>query len=483
MGKKLSDAARSFLSCYYPLLSIACLCLLLVISACHSKPSGARILFTGDVLLARNVQAEIEQKKISPWIYMEKLFHSADLVIGNFEGAVGGEIVDTMPPSSSPVFNVPEAYIKLLSAAGFNALSVENNHSFDMGDRGKANTIEALQKNGLTPLGYNNSPWFFKVNGVTVSVVAVNLVPGRNGQRQEIPSVEIRQKLRLARSLSGMVVVYIHWGSELLQWPNQYQRDAAAFLVSNGADLIIGCHPHVIQEPEMVMGKPVFFSIGNHLFDQKYADTKAGLIVDCNICDGYFECSGIITHTAPNSFYPRVTGAKQYKFGKTKLQGAMKISGIAIEPLSLNTPGKMILKAVKNNKLLWQTYPMSIISLQHGKLDGKNDFLFALEKHYSNMDDEMGIRPYVYSIEQNGLVSRWRGSALAWPLIDAALLPGDTQILCGLHRGDSFIQLNRNSNQARVLAYKWNGFGFTGISDSATCQRCKELFNKQGRQN
>ena len=476
MGKTIYHTTRLVISSYHRILSIACLCLLTVLSGCHKKPA-VRLLFTGDVLLARNVQVEIEQKKVSPWLRMGNVFHSADLVFGNFEGAVGDGIRDTMEPSPSPVFNVQEKYVKLLSEAGFNALSVENNHSFDLGAAGKTNTIQALLNAGLTPLSFDNSPRFFTVKGITVAVVAINLIPGREGQRQEMPSVEIRQKLRLAKGLSNLVVVFIHWGSELMLWPNQSQRADAEFLINNGADLIIGCHPHVIQQPEMVLGKPVFFSIGNLLFDQKYDDTKGGLIAECDISGGYLTCKGIVTHTAKNSFFPEVTGKEEFKFAPVKLHETILISGATLSAESLDTGNyAIVLQGRMEEKKLWQTHPKHIISLQKSKLDGQHEFLIALEKHYSNMDGEIGVRPYVYSIEKDGPVSRWRGSALAWPLLDAELLPGNEQVLCALHRGDSFIQLNAGEDTTRVLAYKWNGFGFNAINDSVICRKCAEAF-------
>lgn len=479
MDKFIRYKTRKGQSGIYRLLIATGWFLLLVAEGCHQQLPQARILFTGDILLARNVQVEMEQKKISPWAHMGNLFHDANLVIGNFEGAVGDGIADTMSPSTSPVFNVQGKYIKFLSEAGFTALSVENNHSFDMGDSGKINTIGALLSNGLTPLNYNNSPRFFHVNGITVAVIAVNLVPGRNMQHQQIPSVEILQKLRLAKSLSNMVVVFIHWGSELLEWPSHDQRQCAEFLVSHGADLIIGCHPHVIQAPEMVLGKPVFFSLGNHLFDQKYEDTKEGLMVDCKISGGYFTCSGIITHASKNSFFPEITGDKVYKLDQVKLHDAIKIAGVTLSAESIDTGDYGLkLQGYRDGKKIWQTQPMHILSLQKSKLDGQREYLVALEKHYSNMDDENGVRPYVYSVEQDGLVSRWRGSALAWPLLDAELLPGKEQVLCGLHRGDSFIQLNPKNSNTRVLPYQWNGFGFNAVEDSAICKKCKELYGK-----
>jgi hypothetical protein len=410
---------------------------------------------------------------------MDSLLQSADLVVGNFEGAVGDSANRLKSTSGSPVFDISKSSIPILSKAGFKVLSVENNHSFDLGEIGKETTINSLLQSNISPLYYNNSPQFFKLHGLIVAIIAINQIPGRDNKCQEIPSVEIRQKLRLAKSLSNMVVVYIHWGSELLEWPNRYQRTAAKWLVNNGADIIIGCHPHVIQEPEMIDGKPVFFSLGNHLFDQKYPGTKEGLIVDCRISNGKFKCTGIITKTSKNSFFPETAGVKNFKLHTVQLSKSLQIGDVSIQPISTSVlnQNKIILEAFQNGKKLWQTYPMSIASITTNKLDGKNDFLITLEKHYSNIDNAISLRPYVYTIDRNGLVAKWRGSALSWPLLDAIISPDDKHLLCALHRGDSFIDLNTNTKNIRIAVYRWNGFGFSGVNDSMAYKSSRKYFN------
>jgi hypothetical protein len=107
---------------------------------------------------------------------------------------------------------------------------------------------------------------------------------------------------------------------------------------------------------------------------------------------------------------------------------------------------------------------------------GKPPMLVTLERHASSMDTEADPRPYVYEITPHGLVARWRGSALAWPLLDARLVPAKDggSTLCALHRGDSFIKFDPAHPAApRVLAYRWNGFGFSGVEDAALAARCR----------
>ena len=99
-------------------------------------------------------------------------------------------------------------------------------------------------------------------------------------------------------------------------------------------------------------------------------------------------------------------------------------------------------------------------------------YIFALQNHYSTLDKEISIRPYVYAIDSLGMYAKWRGSALAFPLLDAQISPSNPQILCALHRGDSYITLSKENTDTRIMAYKWNGFGFSGLSDSIACQTC-----------
>jgi hypothetical protein len=82
-----------------------------------------------------------------------------------------------------------------------------------------------------------------------------------------------------------------------------------------------------------------------------------------------------------------------------------------------------------------------------------------------------GLRPYIYELGANGLIARWRGSALAWPLLDAFLFPGENFEVFALHRGDSFIALNPKTKTRRVAAHRWNGFGFRGISSPKVTER------------
>jgi hypothetical protein len=281
----------------------------------------------------------------------------------------------------------------------------------------------------------------------------------------------------LARALSDIVIVSVHWGSELLDWPNSDQRSAAKWLISNGADVIIGHHPHVVQMPELIDGKPVYFSLGNHLFDQKYESTKEGLIAAIEVKNGKLYCKGIKTQNQKNSFYPEVQETSEYYFEPVEYsKQKLTVNNIKIIPENIDIVNKIVLKGFEKDQLLWKSHPMSLVSLQKINIEDKDDHLFSLESYYSTIDKEINIRPYVYKIDKTGITARWRGSALAWPMLDAQISPYNNEVLCALHRGDSFINLEKTLKVNKIAAYKWNGFGFNFIKDSTICGDCERIY-------
>jgi poly-gamma-glutamate capsule biosynthesis protein CapA/YwtB (metallophosphatase superfamily) len=437
---------------------------------------------------------EVDQRKTSPWSGkrpgtstgpradsspgFSDLFHSASLVGGNFESALGDPA--KCPVENKLCFAAPDSAAELMRQAGFSLVSAENNHSGDLGPAGRSETRAAFQKNGLLALDFDSSPQFFRFGEMTVGFIAVTTVEAADGRVQQVPSVELAQKLRLARQLANLVVVSIHWGNELQDWPTDAQQQQARWLVEHGADLIVGHHPHVVQAPACVEGKPVFFSLGNHLFDQKYAETKDGLIADCNVHAGRMLCGALKTHTDETTAFPRLAGRnaaadRSLASCSPQLGPGTEIDGITIrpEPWSPDQPANgIILDGYKIDdngaeKLAWQSRRQNLVSLQLVNSMAAEPLLLSLERHTSSIDDEVGLRPYVYAIGPHGLIARWRGSALAWPLIDA--VESKDGVLCALHRGDSFLMPNPGTKTTRIAAYRWNGFGFTGIPASAEC--------------
>jgi len=462
----------------WTLAAAAALFLLPMVTA-QTAPDDFRMLFTGDVMMSRLVRTEMEQRRTGPWTGFFELFKSANLVGGNFEAAIGDPTY--CAAQNKLCFAVPYSAARTMKQAGFSLVTAENNHSGDLGQPGRRETRATFQQSGMLALDFSSSPQFFRFDQLTVGLIAVTTVKAADGQVQQVPSVELAQKLRLARQLANLVVVSIHWGNELQDWPTDAQQQQARWMVEHGADLIVGHHPHVVQAPSCVEGRPVFFSLGNHVFDQKYAETKDGLIADCSVHGAMLHCGALSTHTGENTAFPKLAGrnagADQALAACTpQLSEGAEINGIAIrpEPWSPDQPvDGMILDGFQAGKLLWQSRRQALVSLQLVTSMAAEPLLLTLERHDSSIDDEVGLRPYVYAVGPHGLIARWRGSALAWPLIDA--VESSDGILCALHRGDSFLMPDPATKSNRIAAYRWNGFGFSGIE---TPPECKPLLHQ-----
>jgi poly-gamma-glutamate synthesis protein (capsule biosynthesis protein) len=269
----------------------------------------------------------------------------------------------------------------------------------------------------------------------------------------------------------------VHWGTELQDWPDQAQRAAAEWLVDHGADLVIGHHPHVVQQPGCVHGRPVFYSLGNLVFDQRYPETKTGLVADCWIRGGRLRCGGIQTHARRGSATPVVSGASDEGAlhpCNASLTPPLTVSGYSLRPepwsASASDDG-LVIEGWKEGSMRWRSRRVNMVALQPGLMDiGGGQLILALERHPSSMDEENAVRPHVYAVGDHGLVAKWRGTALAWPLIDAVVDANGR--LCALHRGDSFLRPDPATPSTRVMLYRWNGFGFSADDDSAESASC-----------
>jgi Bacterial capsule synthesis protein PGA_cap len=451
--------------------------IVLVASRVTQRGPSARLLFTGDILLSRQVAVEMERTGGSPWSALGPFFAGADWVGGNLEGVIGQQ-ADCRVRDRELCFADADTTPLLLARAHFSTVSIENNHGGDAGADGRARTRSALEAAGILALDFEHSPRFERIGDVTVGLLAVNLVPAADGHVQSVPSVEVAQKLRLARSLANVVVVSIHWGTELQPWPNASQRSAAEWLVDHGADVVVGHHPHVVQSPECIHGHPVFFSLGNHVFDQRFPATKEGLIADCRIHGGRVRCGGIRTHARRGSAFPVMVddaGALQLDACPVTVAPSLALGGFTLrpEPWSASTSDSgLALEGWRDGARQWRTRRVELVSLQSGVATGGMRSLLALERHASGMDHQIALRPHVYDVGARGLVARWRGTALAWPLIDAVV---DAQgRVCALHRGDSFIRLDPADTTTRTMRYQWNGFGFSAAPDSGA--ECSKMF-------
>lgn len=247
--------------------------------ASYAANERSGIIFTGDVLLARNVEYLIEkngQQYPFAKLQLSSLLPGA-AVIGNFESAMPTE--HQVTPALAMRFSVNPSYLSLLVDTGFTHLSQANNHSYDYGKEGFTNATLNLIKYGLIPFGDGHTLGKDSITYINTSlgriavigIHATEVIPSRSS---------LKAVMSTAGAQSDFQIIYIHWGTEYKTTHSPVQEELATILIQYGADLIIGHHPHVVQDIESINNVLVFYSLGNYLFDQYFdTDVQEGLLV------------------------------------------------------------------------------------------------------------------------------------------------------------------------------------------------------------
>ncbi len=236
------------------------------------------MLIVGDVLLARYVETLMTKHGDDyPFTGISfSDFSQNPAVLGNFEAAVPKLHVPTPPLEIR--FSVAEEYLPALSKAGFSQLSLANNHAFDFGVAGYENTQDALKEEYLEPFGspVDFSPKdisFQEIDNLNVALIPLHAL-------YKLPTGEEIEALFEATSSADFQLVYVHWGTEYKLMHSAAQENLAKKLVEAGADLIVGHHPHVVQDVQLIDGVPVFYSLGNYIFDQYFSiDVQESLML------------------------------------------------------------------------------------------------------------------------------------------------------------------------------------------------------------
>jgi poly-gamma-glutamate synthesis protein (capsule biosynthesis protein) len=241
------------------------------------------IEFVGDVMLARNVENIMDTYgSFYPFSQLPKLSEDAYLV-GNFESAIPK--IHTRTPSMQFSFSVNPLHIAGMSEYGFTHLGLANNHSYDYGKDDFKNTISVLQTSGFetfgTPVGMSStSISFLQVGSSTVALVGVYAV-------NTSPIIdEVISTFKSASQSSDIQIAYVHWGTEYALVHNETQEKLAQTLIDAGADMVVGHHPHVVQDIDIYKNRIIFYSLGNFVFDQYFSeDVGEGLMLSVSIQD------------------------------------------------------------------------------------------------------------------------------------------------------------------------------------------------------
>ena len=259
----------------------------------------------GDIAL-NNRFVEIVEKGYGDKIFenVKHCFDDADINFANLESTLSSR--GKKDTKNQLVFSSSES-ASLLKKAGINVLSLANNHICDYGFEGCLDTVKYLHDNNINCFGVGENlstsrePLIGNTNGITVGFLgyACKSTHGKYPDRKSYGSPPIKYSYikRDLRKLSFEVdikVVSLHWGFEQYEYPSPKQIRMAHRIIDAGADLIIGHHPHVPQGFEIWKDKPIFYSLGNFIFDDvntqdggclKWGqENKQSIIVKMNIC-------------------------------------------------------------------------------------------------------------------------------------------------------------------------------------------------------
>ncbi len=274
------------------------------ISLTGERNGDERILFVGDVMLARNVERLMRSEGVYyPFREVRDLFLDHSAVVGNFEASIPEKHVPT--PTMTFKFSVDAEFIPPLKDVGFTDFSLANNHAYDYGAAGHTHTQEVLSASGLASGGNPQTTeitdmMFRDVDGVRVAIIPVNAT-------YSMPSIaSLEDVFAHARAQSDMQILYIHWGAEYELRANKAQQAFAHGVIDAGIDAVIGHHPHVVQNIEVYRGAPIFYSLGNFVFDQYWeASVREGLTVSISFDDEYVHYALIPVTSSDTRSAPR----------------------------------------------------------------------------------------------------------------------------------------------------------------------------------
>ncbi|MEM7011321.1 MAG: CapA family protein [Verrucomicrobiota bacterium] len=231
------------------------------------------LIFGGDVMLARGIGNRIfTDPEFDPFVHVGDKLRSADLAIVNLECA----LTEPRPaPNQEFVFQARPNNVRVLKKAGIDIVSLSNNHTKDGGPAGFEQTKATLDDAGI---GWIHNSWVIGNSfGWKTRIALVGVQPGD----------DLKTVRQVAALESTYVVVFPHWGIEHTDQISKEQREFAEELVEAGAGLVVGSGPHAPQGTDRIMGAPIFYSMGNLVFDTKGTNSnwKRGYLVEAKFDD------------------------------------------------------------------------------------------------------------------------------------------------------------------------------------------------------
>lgn len=274
--------------------------------AVAAKPPGewASLSVAGDFMLARGVARAMRENGILyPILKVKEHLAAADLAFANLESPIG---VKGKPlPGKQIWFRAAPEAMEILQAAGLDGVTVANNHIMDYDEENLLETLDRLKAAGIPYVGGGRTidearaPLVLEARGVKIAFLGYSEFAdlffdwnyprsfAATDQRPGVPRIDeewLATDIKKARGMADVVAVTVHWGVEFTNRPTAEQRRLARQMIDQGADLVLGYHPHAIQSFELYKGKLIAYSLGNFIMDRQDTDlARESMILDFQV--------------------------------------------------------------------------------------------------------------------------------------------------------------------------------------------------------
>ena len=240
----------------------------------QSADPTLNLMFGGDVTLTDAYSDKVGKNYQWAFSQLEE-FRQADVSMVNLEAPFTSAAQPL--PGKKFNFKAPVENVQVLQNGGIDIVNLANNHAMDYQSAGLLETTQTLQKAGIQSVGAGENikaarrPVIMDVKGKKVAYLGyydadLHAATAQGAGTNPRHNDRVAADIKALRKQVDWIVVNYHWGEELAKYPGDWQIDLARFTVDQGADLVVGHHPHVLQGAEVYKGRPIVYSLGNFIF-------------------------------------------------------------------------------------------------------------------------------------------------------------------------------------------------------------------------
>jgi hypothetical protein len=490
-----------------------------------NKPdSGGIICFTGDAMFGRSVAPKVRfdsSDRFSAQIREFTRQYAYSVVNLECPLTENGE-----PTQKDICLRCPPVTAYFMKKCGITHASVANNHIFDFGVKGYRETIKTLTGAGIFAIGNGSgefTPQLIESGRKRIAIFAANLIIYADSiEKAELnfeKLVYAIQTYRLQHN-ADFVAVSVHWGKEYQTLANEIQQQQAREIIEAGADLIVGHHPHVVQNVAFIHHKPVFYSLGNFVFDQNQPATKNGILVGLDLNAERKASYKIRPFVLKNCFPARMDKLEKERCKQQILKNSKSINlqedggawiltekrlsgdegrknwpkmkeevndtSFALFAGGVSGKVKLVrLRETRAYRLTWLPdkhskgdevlfrFPVYRIDTGDINRDGRTDILLGVIKQ-TRFDPALKRRLFTLQIDNGQIRPLWLGSRVYRTLVD----------FCTMYKsGKVYVKtLEKDKNQLYCIGiYEWENFGLTLIQynyEGLTIAVAQKLFKQ-----